>query len=334
MAYDNKFLPFAYGAGANVQSDADYLADAERTIGNQPGVARSNFVNKSLKQACNFASLLADVIAMENDETISDSTNTSDFLDFFKKSVVKSFQNPIALETIISPTTSGDANYYSINLDSVSDIYNGDGGDITCFPRIFCLSGLVGNDKRKVYINLTVNGSTGTYQMRLPNGATDIPVNTFGNIPQLYIFCMLTVSSVDYAFLLNPPPWAYQGGTGRKPSANINAQAVSVSVGEPATPSGNEEYPLDPLYNPQATAEVILELSAPGGSAASAAVKLFQNDQFQTTFGTLPSSLSAFTIPAGDVKYITFTMLPGECFEVFSTGTAPTARYTSIVRNR
>jgi hypothetical protein len=334
MAYDNKFFPFASGAGANVQSDADYLADAERTVGNQPGVARSNFVNKSLKQACNFASLLADVIAMENDETLSDSISTSDFLDLFKKAVVKSFQNPIASENIISPTTSGDENHYAINLDSVSDIYNGDGGDSSTFPRIFCLSGLSGNAKRKVYLDITVNGISGSYQMRLPNGATDIPVNTFGNIPQLYIFCMLTVSGVDYAFLLNPPPWAYQGGTGRKPSANQNAVSVTVSNAEPPSPSGNEEYPLDATYNPQATAEVLLELSAPGGSAASAAVKLFQNDQYQTTFGTLPSSLAAFTIPAGEVKYITFTMLPGECFEVFSTGTAPTARYTSIVRNR
>jgi hypothetical protein len=271
---------------------------------------------------------------MENDETLSDSISTSDFLDLFKKAVVKSFQNPIASENIISPTTSGDENHYAINLDSVSDIYNGDGGDSSTFPRIFCLSGLSGNAKRKVYLDITVNGISGSYQMRLPNGATDIPVNTFGNIPQLYIFCMLTVSGVDYAFLLNPPPWAYQGGTGRKPSANQNAVSVTVSNAEPPSPSGNEEYPLDATYNPQATAEVLLELSAPGGSAASAAVKLFQNDQYQTTFGTLPSSLAAFTIPAGEVKYITFTMLPGECFEVFSTGTAPTARYTSIVRNR
>lgn len=334
MAYDNKFFPFASGAGANVQSDADYLADAERTVGNQPGVARSNFVNKSLKQACNFAYLLADVIAQQNAETLSDSMTQGDFQLLFQQTVVKSLLNPIASEGIISPTTSGDANYYDIDLNSVSDIMGGDGGDIACFPRIFCLSGLAGNDKRKVYFNILAGTSTGSYQMRLPNGATDIPVNTFGNIPQLYIFCMLTVSGVDYAFLLNPPPWAYQGGTGRKPSANKNAQGVTVTTGEPATPSGNEEYPLDPLYNPQATAEVILELSAPGGSAASAAVKLFQNDQFQTTFGTLPSSLAAFTIPAGEVKYVTFTMLPGECFEVFSTGTAPTARYTSIVRNR
>lgn len=334
MAYDNKFFKFASGAGANVQSDAEYSTDAERTTGNQPGVARSNFVNKSLKQACNFAFLLADVIAKENAEELSDSMSDSDFLDFFKKAVVKSFQNPIASENIISPTTSGDANYYAINLDSVSDIYNGDGSDTNFFPRIFCVSGLAGNDKRKVYIDVTVDGNTGSYQMRLPNGSTDIPVNTFGNIPQLYIFCMLEVSGVGYAFIVNPPPWAYQGGTGRKPSANFNAQGVSVSVGEPATPSGNEEYPLDPMYNPQATAEVILELSAPVGRAASAAVKLFQNDQYQTTFGTLPSSLAAFTIPAGEVKYVTFTMLPGECFEVFSTGTAPTARFTSIVRNR
>lgn len=334
MAYDNKFLPFASGAGANVQSDADYSADAERTIGNQPGVARSNFVNKSLKQACNFAHLLSEVMANQNDEVLSDSMSYSDFLDLFKKSVVKSFQEPIASESIITPTISGDSEEYAIDLDSVSDEVDADGGDYHTFPRIFCVSGLSGNTKNKVYLNIHAGAASGSYQMRMPNGETVIPVNIFGNIPQLYFFCIMEVSGTPYAFFLNPPSWGERGGFGRKTSLNSSG-ICSVSTVEPSSPSGIEEYPLSTLY-PEYIAEVTLEFSAPGGSAASAAVKLFSADQYSSVFGTLPTSSSAVTIPAGDVKYLTFSMLPGECFEVFDTsgGTPPTVRYNSIVRTK
>lgn len=333
MAYDNKFLPFASGAGANVQSDADYSADAERTVGNQPGVARSEFVNKSLKQACNFAYLMADVIANQNAASLSDSETTANFYDYFLKSVVKSIQNPIASTNIISPTTSGNANYYAISLDSVSDETLGDGADVSWFPRIFCLSGLAGNNKNEVWLTIDVAGSSSSYRMRMPGGETYIPLNTFGSIPQLYIFCMLEVSGAYCAFLLNPPSWAYQGGTGRKVSLNSSA-SVTVSTSEPSAPTANAVTPLA-ATNAAYIAEVHLELSAVGGNC-SAAVKLFQNDSYNTVFGTLPTSSSAYSIESGGNEYVTFSMLPGESFEVFDTsgGTAPTVKYTSIVRTK
>lgn len=48
----NNFLPFCpTSTGTNLLSQGEYAADAERTIGNQPGVARSKLVNKALRQS-------------------------------------------------------------------------------------------------------------------------------------------------------------------------------------------------------------------------------------------------------------------------------------------
>jgi hypothetical protein len=44
------FLTFAVGGGANVEAQADYLADPQRPTGNLPGIARSNFNNKAVRQ--------------------------------------------------------------------------------------------------------------------------------------------------------------------------------------------------------------------------------------------------------------------------------------------
>ena len=44
------FLMFAVGSGANIENQSDYLNDPQRPTGNQPGIARSNFMNKATRQ--------------------------------------------------------------------------------------------------------------------------------------------------------------------------------------------------------------------------------------------------------------------------------------------
>jgi hypothetical protein len=44
------FLTFAVGGGANVEAQSDYFADPQRPTGNLPGIARSNFNNKAIRQ--------------------------------------------------------------------------------------------------------------------------------------------------------------------------------------------------------------------------------------------------------------------------------------------
>lgn len=59
----NDFVPFATGVGANVLSQADYLASPALSPGQQPGVAASALNNKALRQATFIASCLAQYLA-------------------------------------------------------------------------------------------------------------------------------------------------------------------------------------------------------------------------------------------------------------------------------
>lgn len=45
-----QYIPFATAVGANTMTPASYAADPQVPIGNQPGVARSNLVNTTLRQ--------------------------------------------------------------------------------------------------------------------------------------------------------------------------------------------------------------------------------------------------------------------------------------------
>jgi microcystin-dependent protein len=68
----NNILPFAQDGGALVQTQAVYAADAERTTGNQPGVARPDFVNKTLRQVAAIAAGLAQFLADNQITDVSD----------------------------------------------------------------------------------------------------------------------------------------------------------------------------------------------------------------------------------------------------------------------
>lgn len=61
---DNEILPFAgTDNGTNLLTQAQYLADAQRLIGNAPGVARLELVNKALRQTSLMSAGLAQFIA-------------------------------------------------------------------------------------------------------------------------------------------------------------------------------------------------------------------------------------------------------------------------------
>lgn len=70
----NKILEFcATDTGTNLLTDAAYAADAQRPIGNQPGIARSPLVNKSLRQTSVIAAALAQFIADNQGADVTDS---------------------------------------------------------------------------------------------------------------------------------------------------------------------------------------------------------------------------------------------------------------------
>lgn len=67
----NDFLPFAESA-TNIESQADYLVDSNRPLGNVPGVASSKFNNKAIRQANAIASQLAQYVSNTLNEDVLD----------------------------------------------------------------------------------------------------------------------------------------------------------------------------------------------------------------------------------------------------------------------
>lgn len=68
----SEILPFAFGVGANVQTQAEYAAEPLRDSGNVAGIARSNVNNKALRQASLMASALAQFMADNQSNNITD----------------------------------------------------------------------------------------------------------------------------------------------------------------------------------------------------------------------------------------------------------------------
>lgn len=75
MPGTNTILPFCEtDTTTNLLSDAAYLADAQRVIGNQPGTARDTFVNKVLRQTSLMAAAIGQFTADNQAGNVSDST--------------------------------------------------------------------------------------------------------------------------------------------------------------------------------------------------------------------------------------------------------------------
>ncbi|HGS7463682.1 TPA: hypothetical protein ACMEX1_004990, partial [Klebsiella pneumoniae] len=69
---ENNFKPFAVGAGANVSSQADWENLVALSTGFTAGIARSEQVNKALRQGTVMASVLGQIIADQTAEDVLD----------------------------------------------------------------------------------------------------------------------------------------------------------------------------------------------------------------------------------------------------------------------
>jgi hypothetical protein len=77
----NNFLPFApTDTGTNLLTQAEYIAAADRTIGNQPGVASSKLVNKATRQATFVVSQIAQYISNKLNANVLDDADTAALL--------------------------------------------------------------------------------------------------------------------------------------------------------------------------------------------------------------------------------------------------------------
>ncbi|HBM3017107.1 phage baseplate protein [Klebsiella michiganensis] len=73
---ENNFKPFAVGAGANVSSQTDWESLVALSTGFTAGIARSEQVNKALRQGTVMASVLGQLIADQTAEDVLDDGNT------------------------------------------------------------------------------------------------------------------------------------------------------------------------------------------------------------------------------------------------------------------
>jgi hypothetical protein len=84
----NEILPFAStDTGTNLLTQAEYSADAQRTTGNQPGIARSKLVNKSLRQVSLLAAGLAQFLANKQSTNVTDNLTASQIADMLVEAI-------------------------------------------------------------------------------------------------------------------------------------------------------------------------------------------------------------------------------------------------------
>ena len=84
----NEILRFAEtDTGTNLLTQSEYLADSQRPIGNQPGVARSKLVNKALRQASLIAAGLAEYIADNQANNITDALTPQNIADYLQAAI-------------------------------------------------------------------------------------------------------------------------------------------------------------------------------------------------------------------------------------------------------
>lgn len=92
----NLILPFAStDTGTNLLTQAEYTADAQRTTGNQPGIARSKLVNKAMKQANIMASGLAQFIASYQGNDVADTLTNAQIAEYLYNAIVASVPVPV-----------------------------------------------------------------------------------------------------------------------------------------------------------------------------------------------------------------------------------------------
>jgi hypothetical protein len=95
----NEILPFcAQGVdGRDLLSQADYVADAQRTIGHQPGIARQELANKQARQVSHMAAGLAQFLARRYAAGVKDNGD----LDNVEAAIVE------AVYAVIGPSLPG-----------------------------------------------------------------------------------------------------------------------------------------------------------------------------------------------------------------------------------
>ncbi|MFS7629608.1 hypothetical protein ACJ8BK_05420 [Klebsiella pneumoniae] len=84
---ENNFKPFAVGAGANVSSQTDWENLVALSTGFTAGIARSEQINKALRQGTVMASVLAQYIVDTTNSDVLDDGDISGLVQKLKSSI-------------------------------------------------------------------------------------------------------------------------------------------------------------------------------------------------------------------------------------------------------
>lgn len=113
-------------SGTNLLTQAEYLADAQRLIGNQPGIARDKLVNKVLRQTSYMTSAFADYLVQQTGLDILDDDDTSGLLAI----ISSTFATGLPVGSVINMLTSTvplgfiKANGAAISRTTYSSLFN------------------------------------------------------------------------------------------------------------------------------------------------------------------------------------------------------------------
>lgn len=117
MAGVNSILKFAGNAtGNNILTDANYSADNQRSIGNQPGVARQDLINKVLLQSTSMAELVGQLIADYQSANVTDSLSAAQLETMFVSALTQAAK---------PPTSTGTAGAYNVSSQGIGAYVNG-----------------------------------------------------------------------------------------------------------------------------------------------------------------------------------------------------------------
>lgn len=121
----NEILPFAStNTGTNLLTQAEYAADAQRTIGHQPGIARSKLENKALRQASLMAAGLAEFIADYQANNVTDSLTAQQVADYLLAAITANIpvvpDASTTVKGIIEIATAAEAQTYSSSLLAIT----------------------------------------------------------------------------------------------------------------------------------------------------------------------------------------------------------------------
>lgn len=123
---ENQILSFAStDTGTNLLTQAEYVSDAQRTIGNQPGIARSKLVNKALRQSSLLSATLAQYMANRQSGDVVDTKTVAQLEEMLRLALQYqidiSLPLPVPVSTVIYvPLSSPPTGYIKANGAAVS----------------------------------------------------------------------------------------------------------------------------------------------------------------------------------------------------------------------